>query len=175
VITCLQSGGRNPSGDRSRTIVAPRGDRLPEPCREVRHAPSEWSRSSSIGEMDVQDPTSAGRSSCPLTHGSHPEGRYRLSRNQDRQNGSKRRATARLAMLSGTLQSLVQAPRLGITLDLPIPLVGHEFLEPLGKDRKLLGRKLRHGVLDFLNAHVPIPTPRHRSRQSGRGRLKADG
>lgn len=76
-----------------------------------------------------------------------------IHRYQDQRSGSKGGDASRLTMFPCPIERLVQASSGGITLDLAIPLVRHIFLKPLGENGKLLRRELRHGVLDFLNAH----------------------
>ncbi len=44
-------------------------------------------------------------------------------------------------MIVRPLERGVEASREGVLLDLPIPLVGHEFLEPLGKFGKFTSRE----------------------------------
>ena len=56
-------------------------------------------------------------------------------------------------MLVGALQCGIEAARLHVLLDLTIPLLGHELLEPLGKTGQLRRRKAGNHRFKFFDAH----------------------
>ena len=121
-------GGRSRRGDRSRTIA----DHLGDPRREPLN----------LYFPNSLQPNSLKSCQCP-------------PRNPGRRSDSKLDTATRFAVLFGLFQHFIQATGRCITLDLTVPLVRDELLKPSGEDGKLLGRELRHSVLDFLNAHVP--------------------
>src|SRR5947209_2078666 len=76
----------------------------------------------------------------------------------------QRRAAARLELLVGAAPGGIEAPGQDIGLDLPVPLIRQELLEPLREAIELLGRELGDGGLEFFDAHdlqpnVPSPSP----------------
>lgn len=77
-------------------------------------------------------------------------------------------------MVIGAFECGVEAPRERVLLDLTVPLVGHELLEPLGKTSKFGSRKTGNKGFKFFNAHgqrissVLIPGKKRLLRLSGR-------
>ena len=151
--TSPRSGDRSRNDARSRTIADHRGDPWPVHGSEVQPAPNEEARFFSAEGRDARSRSSAMRSSCPPIHELRPVACCRPPRNPGQRNDSKLGAVTRFAVLFGSFQHLVQATGCGITLNLMVPLVRDKLLKPSRKDGKLLGRELRHRVLDFLNAH----------------------
>ncbi|MGA7502063.1 MAG: hypothetical protein WBX00_35675, partial [Isosphaeraceae bacterium] len=62
------------------------------------------------------------------------------------------RAAAGLDLLVGAASGGVQAPGQDVGLDLPIPLLGQELLEPPREAVKLFGGQLGDGGLKFFDA-----------------------
>ena len=74
-------------------------------------------------------------------------------RNPGQLGGSKRGDASCLLMFFSSIKNLIEASRLGILLDLPIPLVRDILLKPLRESGEFICREFSHGILDFLDAH----------------------
>jgi hypothetical protein len=66
-------------------------------------------------------------------------------------------------MVIGAFERPIEAAGKHVLLNLAVPLVGHEFLEPLGKPCKLGGREAGNDRFEFFDAHrwkiPPGPLP----------------
>ena len=57
-------------------------------------------------------------------------------------------------MLVRSLERRVEAAQKHVLLDLPVPLIGHEFLEPLGKSSEFGGWEAGDSGFKFFDAHA---------------------
>lgn len=57
-------------------------------------------------------------------------------------------------MVVGPFECRVQPPCTHVLLDLPVPQIGHELLEPLGEASQLGRRKAGNRGFKFFNAHA---------------------
>ena len=56
-------------------------------------------------------------------------------------------------MIVRLLERRIETPLSHVLLDLPVPLIGHELLKPLGKPGKFGSRETGHDEFKFFDAH----------------------